>query len=419
MLSKFTNTISVVAIFIKRFCLLTLAMSICTIYTVPVKAVVPVSSQSIDPLSISWTTSGTGWNNSISIPQKSCIIAYGNYNVTSIATINLSSTPVTISSLSLGNNYQQANAYINFYISSDGVNYTYIGDTTNVGYTNNIASSELLTFSPITTTTLYLKIVGYSSTTTNDYICAGFTGLSLNTSDGTSYNIDYSTIYYTNGINCSISSGNLAQPIINYSLPSGISSVELYRNDTALASLPASSSSYKDSSLQEYGDYSYYILAVNSSGNTISSNIVSYSYSLPFSSNLNSNKQLTAYTSNNQVVLSWNSNPIATSYNIIDNGSVVANVSSSTNSYTFNPTYPNKNKIYVQSVLSSGYSNSNIVTVDNIVPSKLKDFTLIAPSPDQIGFIGYLDGVVTKCLDNESQNLILYPTNTTMCASAS
>jgi len=130
-------------------------------------------------------------------------------------------------------------------------------------------------------------------------------------------------------------------------------------------------------------------------------------------------QQLVAYTANNQVVLNWQPITSATSYNIIDNNKILTTIPSTTTYYSFIPYSPNQNQIYIEVVLPSGYSASNIISVDNISPSNSRDFTFLAPNSSQTGFISYIDGVFTKYLDNNSQNIILYPQNTIICQSAS
>ena len=216
-----------------------------------------------------------------------------------------------------------------------------------------------------------------------------------------------------NGFSISLSADSSGEyPLVSFNLPTGTSQAYLYRNNIQIATLNTSQTSYDDTSLTTPGNYNYYVLAVNSYGQT-ASNIVTFYF------NPNSNNQLTADISNNQLVLSWKPNSSATSYNIIDNGTLIASVSSSTNSYTLSPSIPNSNQIYIQSITPSGYSASNIVSLDNMIPTKQPDFMFVAYDTNQAGFIGYLDGIFTKCLNKNNQNLILYPSNVIMCASAS
>ena len=187
--------------------------------------------------------------------------------------------------------------------------------------------------------------------------------------------------------------------------------VNIFRNNILLATLAGTSTNYQDT-VTASGSYDYYILVVNPSGQA-ASNIVTFYY------NPTSTQQLTAYTSDNQLSLSWKPTSSATGYNIIDNNKTIESLPSTTTSYLLELSQPNNNKIYIQSITATGYSASNIIDVDNMLPSKSPDFTFIAYNANNTGFISYLDGVFSKCIDNNSQNIILYPSNVTICQSAS
>jgi len=213
----------------------------------------------------------------------------------------------------------------------------------------------------------------------------------------------------------SVSTGMDSYPDIIYNWVSGATSEYLYRNGTQIATLPNTGSVYEDMSLSTPGTYQYYIVAANVGG-TVASNVVSYTFNV----SLTKSSPLGGIINNNQLNLEWLPPQGATSYSIIDNGQpIVTDIPSTVTSYNLSSMQPGSNKLYLQAITATGYSASNIVDVDNVIPSKSLDYTFLAYNANKTGFISFFDGVFTKYLDNNSQNIILYPQNTTVCQSAS
>ena len=213
----------------------------------------------------------------------------------------------------------------------------------------------------------------------------------------------------------SISAGMDSYPDIIYNWVSGATSEYLYRNGTQIATLSSTESVYEDRSISTPGTYQYYITATNAGGTT-DSNTVSYTFNV----NLTQSSPLGGIVSNNQLNLEWVPTQGATSYSIIDNGQpIVTGIPSTVTSYNLSSMQPGSNKLYLQTITATVYSASNIVDVDNVIPSKSLDYTFLAYNANKTGFISFFDGVFTKYLDNNSQNIILYPQNTTVCQSAS
>jgi len=98
----------------------------------------------------------------------------------------------------------------------------------------------------------------------------------------------------------------------------------------------------------------------------------------------------------------------ATGYEVIDNGSVVANLSASTSTYSFTPNYTGNNLIYVQATLSSGvYIASNIVNCNYINTPNGNSFVMYATN-DSGGLIRDFNGKIDNLLHNNMQNILVY-----------
>jgi len=188
--------------------------------------------------------------------------------------------------------------------------------------------------------------------------------------------------------------------------------IKVFQNNALLATLSGSTTSYTTNQ-SPTGTYIYYVQALNQYTYSASNIIV-----LP-QNKLNSQNSLYANVFNNSLNLSWVPTPGATQYNVLVNGSLVSTLPSTDQSYQFVPSASGKYNIYIQAVTSSGYSASNIVSIDNISSTDYNNFTFIAYNDDRSGFIGYYKGVFTKLLNRSRQNILMLPPNVVECTSSS
>jgi len=306
----------------------------------------------------------------------------------------------------------QLNETIFVSLSLDGVSWTTPTALYNAGESNNIINTANNINIPSTfdgNSIFYTKFTG-GVVQSSQWVGAYIQAISI-TVGGVSELFEPPT----NSPPVSLSISDSTQPVLTYSVPNNATGIQIFRNGTLIGTESPSSTSFTDTTLQQSGTYSYSVGAVFPFGDIMSNTVeIIEGNSVPITISGSS-------SGSSQVTINWPLAQEATGFNIIDNGTIVNSspLSSSTTSYTFTPTSPGLNKIYLQSLTSSGYLASNLINVDNIISSKSLDYTLIAYNASNTGFISYLDGVFTKYFDNNSQNIIVYPPNTTICQSAS
>ncbi|MEM0138542.1 MAG: hypothetical protein QW100_02290, partial [Thermoplasmatales archaeon] len=151
-------------------------------------------------------------------------------------------------------------------------------------------------------------------------------------------------------------------PNITFALPTGTTSAAIFRNGQQISSISLSQTNYYDFSIDSPGTYSYYVTAYNASGAT-ASNIVTFTASLAKAPVLG----LTPNRSQpNQVTLGW-TDPDVTSYNVLENGTVVATEDPTTTTYTTTVSGGNTT-FQVQAVNPYGVATSNTVTYNPATP---------------------------------------------------
>jgi hypothetical protein len=156
-------------------------------------------------------------------------------------------------------------------------------------------------------------------------------------------------------------------PLLSFTIPSTATSAYLYRDGQQLAVLGLTDTHYDDNTLVSPGTYTYYIEAINSTGDT-ASNIVSFIASLP-----NTPVLSLSYDKSNtkNITLSWTSEN-ATSYNVIKNNSVIATLPSTQTLYQYNMATATDPTFQVQAVNPYGISDSNLISYNpNIPPPQL------------------------------------------------
>ena len=180
------------------------------------------------------------------------------------------------------------------------------------------------------------------------------------------------------------------------------STIQVFCNNNLVATIPGTQMQYQTGYLPN-GLYSFFIEAFNQFGVGVSNMVT-----VNLMGDLTGNLELSEAPGGNQVILGWNLVSNATGYEVIDNGLVVANLSSLTSTYSFTPNYTGNNLIYVQvTLLSGGYIASNIVNCNYVNTPNGNSFLMYATNGSG-GLIKDLNGKIDNLLHNNMQNVLAY-----------